>query len=260
LAALGAQLADTRQAYRDLGGELTSLRAQLDEATEARAGLSAQLSGNEKTIAALRIELDLLRERLNASNQARAALDADAGALRLQLDECRQHAREVELALGGGQAGARLAKAPIVAAPERDDLEIINGIGPVFAKRFNAAGIHTFAQLAALTPDRTREIAAAQSWQKIDPEAWVAEAAHLAGLARRGKLAPDPERDDLEIINGIGPVFAKRFNVAGIHTFAQLAVLTPDRAREIAAAEEWQKIDPEAWIAEAAGRAAQKGG
>lgn len=62
---------------------------------------------------------------------------------------------------------------------------------------------------------------------------------------------PPPPPDDLVDINGIGPVFAKRLNEAGITTFAQLAAMTPEKAREITGVKEWQPNDPAAWIAEA---------
>jgi predicted flap endonuclease-1-like 5' DNA nuclease len=78
--------------------------------------------------------------------------------------------------------GTQSAPAP-VAAPasnKADRLVDINGIGPVFAKRLNEAGISSFAQLAATAPDRLREIVAAKDWQKIDPEAWIAEARQRA--------------------------------------------------------------------------------
>jgi len=42
--------------------------------------------------------------------------------------------------------------------PGADDLTRIDGIGPVFAQRLNAAGIRTFAQLAALTPEQVADI------------------------------------------------------------------------------------------------------
>lgn len=40
----------------------------------------------------------------------------------------------------------------------RDNLQAIKGIGPVFSKRLNEAGIHTFEQLAQLTPKDMEEI------------------------------------------------------------------------------------------------------
>ncbi|MCA9952761.1 MAG: hypothetical protein KDE48_24095 [Anaerolineales bacterium] len=56
-----------------------------------------------------------------------------------------------------------------------DDLTTITGIGPTFAKRFYAAGITTFEQLAELTPVEAKEISQAADWQ-ADPEEWIAQA------------------------------------------------------------------------------------
>lgn len=53
---------------------------------------------------------------------------------------------------------------PAAAVPaELDDFTRINGVGPVFAGRLKAAGINTFADLAALTP---AEIAAIIKWSE----------------------------------------------------------------------------------------------
>jgi predicted flap endonuclease-1-like 5' DNA nuclease len=65
-----------------------------------------------------------------------------------------------------------------MASPDR--LEDISGIGDVFARRLNEAGIYTFAQLADQMPDRLREIIKPESWQKIEPEKWIAEAREFA--------------------------------------------------------------------------------
>ena len=60
-----------------------------------------------------------------------------------------------------------------------DDLTIISGIGPTYARRLEAAGIHTFGQLAALTPEQLREVAGLSAWQG-DPEEWLLQARALA--------------------------------------------------------------------------------
>jgi len=60
-----------------------------------------------------------------------------------------------------------------------DHLEDVNGIGPVFAQRLNEAGIYTFADLAAQTPVRIREIISPKNWQAVDPEGWISQARHL---------------------------------------------------------------------------------
>lgn len=66
---------------------------------------------------------------------------------------------------------------------ERDRLQKIHGIGDVFTRRFNDAGVYTFAHLAALTPERAREIIKPEEWQAIEPEQWIAEARQFADLA-----------------------------------------------------------------------------
>jgi predicted flap endonuclease-1-like 5' DNA nuclease len=71
------------------------------------------------------------------------------------------------------------------AKPKVDNLELINGIGKVFAKKLNEAGIFTFEELARTAPDRIRDIIQPKSWQLIEPEKWVLESAEFAqGLKR----------------------------------------------------------------------------
>jgi predicted flap endonuclease-1-like 5' DNA nuclease len=63
----------------------------------------------------------------------------------------------------------------VVPPPAADDLTLINGIGPAYALRLKEAGITTFAQLAALTPDQLRQIARLKVWQG-EPGEWIAQA------------------------------------------------------------------------------------
>ncbi|MFN8495316.1 MAG: helix-hairpin-helix domain-containing protein [Caldilineaceae bacterium] len=68
-----------------------------------------------------------------------------------------------------------------VTPPQQDDLEAINGIGPVFARRLHDAGIYTYVQLAALTPDHLHEImASSRGGQMIHADEWIAQACQLA--------------------------------------------------------------------------------
>jgi predicted flap endonuclease-1-like 5' DNA nuclease len=65
-------------------------------------------------------------------------------------------------------------------APAADRLEVIHGIGPTFARRLNEAGIFTFADLAAQTPEQLRTIMAnIRASHLFNPEAWIAEAQTL---------------------------------------------------------------------------------
>lgn len=56
-----------------------------------------------------------------------------------------------------------------------DDFSLINGIGPTFARRLQEAGFHTFADLAASTPEHIREVVQAAEWQ-ADTTHWITQA------------------------------------------------------------------------------------
>ena len=71
-------------------------------------------------------------------------------------------------------------EAPQPAARRRDPLIDINGIGPGYERKLFDAGVFTFEDLVALTPEQVRAIIAPQRWQEIDPASWIAEARQLA--------------------------------------------------------------------------------
>ncbi len=85
---------------------------------------------------------------------------------------------------------AHAAAAPAVPA-KPDNLKKIEGIGPKIASVLNAAGILTFAQLAATSAGRIREILAAEDprlARLADPTTW-AEQAQLAAAGKWDDLA-----------------------------------------------------------------------
>lgn len=74
-------------------------------------------------------------------------------------------------------------KATRTAAAEKkaarpDDLTVIKGIGPVFARRLAEAGYASFVALAGASPDHLREVTHATPM--ADPEDWIAQARQLA--------------------------------------------------------------------------------
>lgn len=69
---------------------------------------------------------------------------------------------------------------PILIGDNRDPLEDIDGIGPVYQQKLYEAGIKTFAQLAAASPSRITEVIEPQNWQHIDVMKWRREAALYA--------------------------------------------------------------------------------
>lgn len=102
----------------------------------------------------------------------------DEGVLQQQLFEAENKIKELETALADHQSAP--APLPQTVISEEDNLEKIDGIGPVFAKRLNNAGIFTFAELAGQEPDQIRTIVNPEDWQEIEPERWIEEARQIA--------------------------------------------------------------------------------
>jgi predicted flap endonuclease-1-like 5' DNA nuclease len=104
----------------------------------------------------------------------------DDGALRAQMRSMEGENRELR---------ARLAMAmpqvvEKVVTVERERLEDIYGIGPVYGKRLRANGITTFDELAEQHPDHLREMMGIKEWQAADPASWISQARDFARRRR----------------------------------------------------------------------------
>jgi large subunit ribosomal protein L21 len=102
----------------------------------------------------------------------------------------------VKAATGKGDvAVAEAAPAPKKAAPKQaaetaaapaadtgaDDLKKLSGVGPALEKKLHAAGVTSFAQIAAWTEEDIAKIDEELSFKgRIEREGWVAQAAELA--------------------------------------------------------------------------------
>jgi large subunit ribosomal protein L27 len=66
---------------------------------------------------------------------------------------------------------------------EADDLKKIEGVGPKLAEVMNAAGINTYAELAASSVEKMNEILAeaGSRYASKDPAPWIEQAKELAG-------------------------------------------------------------------------------
>jgi len=252
---LRASLADCRANGERLAAELKTagglapqLRAEL-ERTKGELVTAQGLAGeHQATIDRLQAELRAAREtpqRTTLFTEAPtlgtpAVLGAVAGAGTAD----GLHAENQRLR---GELDSLRSSYAALRRDQRDPLIDINGIGPVYEKKLFDAGVYTFEDLSAMTPEQVIAIIKPEHWQDIDAAAWIAEA---AAMARRSRPSA------LRSIDGIGVVYEKKLFDAGIYTFEQLAALTPDQVRDIINPEEWQKIEPESWIAEARARAA----
>ena len=57
-----------------------------------------------------------------------------------------------------------------------DDLTVIKGIGPVYQWKLRDAGFNTYKQLAGADPDQLRRMLDVKNWQRVNVEAWIAQA------------------------------------------------------------------------------------
>lgn len=119
---------------------------------------------------------------------------------------------------------ARRAGPVLEETPRHDNLEEL-GISPALAASLNRAGIYTFAELGRLSPPKLREIGE-EHLEKPGSEVEIVKQARMAA----GMMT---KADDLEVIDGIGPVIARMLNSAGIFTFRELAELDETGLRAI---------------------------
>lgn len=84
------------------------------------------------------------------------------------------------------QMAVDLPSQSVLAAPVRDDLTLLEGIGPKIASVLNAAGIVTFRQLATADVARLREILLAAGLRLADPTTWGEQAQLIADGDEQG--------------------------------------------------------------------------
>jgi len=159
---------------------------------------------------------------------------------------------EAEMRAAGKRVPRKVDAAAEPVGIPAQDLAAIRGIGPVFEQKFYAAGIGTYAELAALSDAEIEAIIQPKEWQDFDYESWNEQARRLAEKsvtvsAVWNRIIPD----DLSKIRGIGGVFEQKLYEAGIMTFADLAAATVAQLEAIIQPQDWQEVDFAGWMAQA---------
>ena len=243
-------LAACRAEGERLQGELAAAQGLRAELTQRQGDLAAaQKLADERQASVARLEAELRAARESAARTV--IVEAPTLAAPAVLGAVAAGATSEGLSVENEQLRGELESLRSAFAAlrrdHRDPLIDINGIGPVYEKKLVAAGVRSFEDLAAMTPEQVRAIINPERWQELDVAAWIAEA---HALARKSRPSP------LRAIDGIGVVYERKLFDAGVYTFEQLAALTPEQVQEIIKPEAWQHIEPQAWIEEARARAA----
>ena len=298
-AKLRTDLDGTRQQLAGITTDLQAARADNDNlrlqltkgsqglvapgaAAAAGVALGAAAGGEDveaykRQIADLEAKVDVLQNDLNATREDRwrlrdeavaaaggAALGATAAAGKEKEEEKPGASPAAKAAVAGAALDATAATGKEGTAPTGDDLEIIEGVGPRIADLLHAAGITTFAHLAATPQSELQAILdkGGPAFNRADPETWPEQAALAAkgdwgGLKKLQAQLIGGRRvkgDDLEIIEGVGPRIAELLHAAGITTFAQLAATPQSELQAILdkGGPAFNRADPETWPEQAA--------
>ena len=180
-------------------------------------------------------------------------------------------------------AAVKIGSSSMYAALKEDNLQIIEGIGPKMESVMKDNGINSWGALAGKSANDLRSILSSEQYgrkyQIIDPETWPQQ----ASLARDGKWeelialqkALDTGRttatsitdskveklliklgvlrkfkkNDLKVVEGIGPKIEALMQDNGIDTWAKLASSSPERLQGIlnSAGDRFKLADPGTW-------------
>lgn len=193
---LGASEGRWREREAELLEDARRLRAEVEALTEAKAEAEAEWrhelarregqwqESKEAELAGLRAEVERLKVQ---AAEARLQAEREAAALRAQTEQQWQsrHAGEVSaLRAENERLAAQLAAVERRFASYKLNhpatLAEIPGIGGKIEETLRRAGIHTYSDLAARTPDELQALLDPPKWRKLDFEDWIAQARRLA--------------------------------------------------------------------------------
>jgi predicted flap endonuclease-1-like 5' DNA nuclease len=185
-----ARMAAAENAAAQYAQKVTALEVLTNSLRSQNASLAAQLAVLQKEMG----DWDTLyrgfkhtQERLAAFEQKTMELEKERNALQAELSKARTEIEQLqaELLQRTDTPRARGSKKGGVAAPQVDDLNSINGMGP-FVERLVSMGITTFAQIGRWDDDAVIAVAKTLdiSPGKIYRDDWVGQALRLSGERR----------------------------------------------------------------------------
>lgn len=163
---------------------LAFTEAELDLSRAHAQRLREELARSNAEVASLGSENAKVKADLASHRDRLAAIERTTTALMSQLQgvSAPTHA-VVEPAPINPETVAPLKLAPLEPARSEqvgDPLSQIPGVGPVFERRLWEAGVLTFSDLAAMSPEKVIQIIRPEHWQQIEAEPWITEARNLA--------------------------------------------------------------------------------
>lgn len=264
------------------------IKSDLDECKSSNKTLKSELDQNVNNVANLQKELDALKktnEDLETKNKALltdiSTKDSELGKLTSSLAAATALAAKQSEAKEIEKPKAATRPSPFAKLKE-DNLQIIEGIGPKMESVLHDANINSWSKLGTLSSDEVRSIldSHGDKYKIIDPTTWPQQAKLAAdgkweeliqlqkeldggsenaiGLtdSKLEKLIQTSsskykkyKKEDLTIVEGIGPKISELLHNAGINNWNDLANSTADRIKEIldAAGSRFKLAEPRTW-------------
>ncbi|MCA9955552.1 MAG: hypothetical protein KC434_12570 [Anaerolineales bacterium] len=171
------------------------LDATLQEAQSHNNDLEQKVATTDLQLGTIEAEKDQVLNELQEAELATAEQNARIAALEKKLNEGESVKQELATAQEKLQtADKRIRKLQDtvedvhtkISYSGKNELQLIRGIGPAYARRLNEFGIHSFSELAECQPEQIATIIKKKNWQAVDIQDWIDEAKALAA-----RLGPD---------------------------------------------------------------------
>lgn len=182
---------------KEHSAQLDSVLAQLDRNKHVIADLTTQLDQARQQAAqllAVQVQVDAQQTRLADSERMLKEYEATITDLTYQRDQAKQEIAQLSASLMQIPTAYSQGNAVRVfenrSLPRRrvmhshlngdgDELETINGIGPIYAARLRSAGMRTFKSIANATAGDLEKIIKPHRWQRPDYADWIIQAKKL---------------------------------------------------------------------------------
>ena len=182
--------------------EIALLEARVAQANDAWQQAQSCITELEQKVAAaeaqssaIEAEKDLVLTQLQEAELTAAEQNARIATLEKQLRDAEFVRQDLEAAREKLQTADKQIQTlqdnvedahTMINYSGKNELQLIRGIGPAYARRLNEFGINSFSELAKCEPQQIATIIKKKNWQAADIQDWIDEAKALAA-----RLGPD---------------------------------------------------------------------
>jgi len=263
IAALKAELAANQQVISQLQEQLQQAKAA---STSAKPSAKARQERNAQAaqLAELTIQIHEAQEKIAEKGEAVSALtdklkaanrELEAAKLKMAEDGDEINVLYARLNALSEEAAAAPEPTPKQSKPKPKSPAWVSAAAEEEADSGDVSD-EAEVEVEAATPKPSRVSRTSRTIPAPAPAVTPAE-------KKKPKVAKsvksDRGGDDLEGLEGIGPIYAAKLRRAGVHSFKALAKAKPSQIEKIIKPKDWQKIDFAHWIAQAKARAKKSG-